>query len=90
MAYQITLPLSLANIHDVFQVSQLRRYISNLSHVVQVDDVQVRDDLTVEGNFGRTYWGKCDLEARELDEGVVSDSIELFELLYFVYLFSCE
>lgn len=48
VAYRVALPLSLANLHDVFHVSQLRRYIVDLSHVVQVDDVQVRDNLTVE------------------------------------------
>ena len=48
VAYQIGLPPSLANLHDVFHVSQLRRYIVNLSHVVQLDDVQVGDNLAVE------------------------------------------
>ena len=48
VAYRIALPPSLANLHEVFHVSQLRRYIHDPSHVVQVDDVQVRDNLTVE------------------------------------------
>ncbi|XP_050897941.1 uncharacterized protein LOC127104838 [Lathyrus oleraceus] len=48
VAYQITLSPSLANLHDVFHVSQLRRYIADPSHVVQLDDVEVRDNLTVE------------------------------------------
>ncbi|XP_050877515.1 uncharacterized protein LOC127081286 [Lathyrus oleraceus] len=48
VAYRITLPPSLANLHDVFHVSQLRRYIEDPSHVVQLDDVEVRDNLTVE------------------------------------------
>ncbi|XP_050878547.1 uncharacterized protein LOC127082357 [Lathyrus oleraceus] len=48
VAYRITLPPSLANIHDVFHVSQLRRYIADPLHVVQLDDVEVRDNLTVE------------------------------------------
>lgn len=47
MAYQISLPSLLANLHDVFPVSQLRRYIPDPSHVIQVDDVQVKDNLTV-------------------------------------------
>src|SRR4051812_43115958 len=42
--YRIALvPLSLSNLHDVFHVSQLRRYITDPSHVVQLDNVQVRD-----------------------------------------------
>ncbi|KAI5439994.1 hypothetical protein KIW84_025381 [Lathyrus oleraceus] len=48
VAYRIALPPSLANLHEVFHVSQLRRYIPDPSHVIQVDDVQVRDNLTVE------------------------------------------
>ncbi|KAI5410833.1 hypothetical protein KIW84_056103 [Lathyrus oleraceus] len=48
VAYRVALPPSLANLHEVFHVSQLRRYIHDPSHVVQVDDVQVRDNLTVE------------------------------------------
>ncbi|XP_050889539.1 uncharacterized protein LOC127094804 [Lathyrus oleraceus] len=48
VAYRITLPPSLANLHVVFHVSQLRRYIADPSHIVQLDDVKVRDNLTVE------------------------------------------
>ncbi|KAI5436071.1 hypothetical protein KIW84_022495 [Lathyrus oleraceus] len=48
VAYQIALPPSLSNLHDVFHVSQLRRYIADPSHVVPLDDVQVRDNLTVD------------------------------------------
>ena len=35
-------------LHDVFHVSQLRKYVPDPSHVIQSDDVQVRDNLTVE------------------------------------------
>ncbi|KAI5415295.1 hypothetical protein KIW84_040659 [Lathyrus oleraceus] len=48
VAYQIALPPSLSNLHDVFHVSQLRKYIADPSHVVPLDDVQVRDNLTVD------------------------------------------
>ena len=48
VAYQIALPPSLANLHDVFHVSQLRKYIADPSHVIQMGNVQVRDNLTVE------------------------------------------
>ncbi|MCI38348.1 putative retrotransposon gag protein, partial [Trifolium medium] len=46
--YRIALPPSLANLHDVFHVSQLRKYVRDSSHVIEEDNVQVRDDLTVE------------------------------------------
>ena len=42
------LPPHLSNLHDVFHVSQLRKYVPDPSHVIQRDDVQVRDNLTVE------------------------------------------
>jgi len=37
-----------ALLFDVFHVSQLRKYVSDPSHVIPRDDVQVRDNLTVE------------------------------------------
>src|ERR1051325_3322310 len=48
VAYQIHLSPSLANLYDVFHISQLRKYIADMSHVVPLDDVQVRDNLPVE------------------------------------------
>ena len=51
MAYQIDFPPSLANLHDVFHVSQLRKYILDPSHVIQMDDVHIRDNLIVEASI---------------------------------------
>jgi len=48
VAYRIALPPSLSNLHDVFHVSQLRKYVYDESHVIQVDELEVRDILTVE------------------------------------------
>ena len=48
MAYQIELSSSLSNLLNVFHVSQLRKYIHDPSHVVKLDDVQVKDNLTYE------------------------------------------
>ena len=48
MAYPIALPPSLANLYNVLHVPPLRRYIPDPSHVIQVDYVQARDDLTIE------------------------------------------
>lgn len=44
----MALPSNLSNLHDVFHVSQIRKYVLDLSHVILMDDVQVRDNLTVE------------------------------------------
>ena len=48
MAYQIALPPSLSNLHNVFHVSQLRKYSHDPSHVIELDDVQVKENLTYE------------------------------------------
>ena len=48
MAYQIALPMSLPNLHNVFHVSQLYKYIHDPSHVIELDGVQVKDNLTYE------------------------------------------
>jgi len=47
VAYLIALLSSLSNLHDVFHISQLRKYVYDLSHVV-VDDLEVKDNLTIE------------------------------------------
>jgi len=47
VAYEIALPLHLANLHNVFHVSQLRKYIADPSHVLESDDTQIREDLTI-------------------------------------------
>lgn len=48
VAHPIALEPPLANLHDVFYVFQSRRYIPDPFHVIQVNDVKVRDNLTVE------------------------------------------
>ena len=53
VAYQIALPPFLSNLHDVFHVSQLRRYISDPSHVIEPDVIHLRDDLSFEASPAR-------------------------------------
>nr|KYP37404.1 Retrotransposable element Tf2 [Cajanus cajan] len=48
VAYRLALPLSLSNLHDVFHVSQLRKYVHDPGHVVELDDVRVKENLTFE------------------------------------------
>ena len=47
VAYEIALPPHLANLHNVFHVSQLRKYVADPTHVVEQDDVQVSKNLTL-------------------------------------------
>jgi len=46
-AYEIALPPHLVNLHNVFHVSQLRKYIADPFHVLESDDIQIREDFTV-------------------------------------------
>ena len=46
VAYQIALPPFLSNLHNVFHVSQLKKYIPNPSHVIELDNIQLRENLT--------------------------------------------
>ncbi|XP_050898050.1 uncharacterized protein LOC127104957 [Lathyrus oleraceus] len=50
VAYKVVLPPSLSKLHSVFHMSQPWKYIPDPSHVIQMDDVQVRDNLTVEAS----------------------------------------
>ena len=45
LAYRIALPPSLSKLHDVFHVSQLWKYVYDVSHVIQVDDLEVMVNL---------------------------------------------
>lgn len=46
--YQIALPPYHSNIHNIFYVSQLRKYIPHPSHVIEPDVVQLRENLSYE------------------------------------------
>jgi len=47
-AYEVALPPPLANIHNIFHVSQLRKYISHPSHILEYDSIQVKENLWFE------------------------------------------
>ncbi|XP_027337118.1 uncharacterized protein LOC113850774 [Abrus precatorius] len=44
--YQIALPSNLSNLHPVFHVSQLRKYVPDPSHVIDLDLAQIRENLS--------------------------------------------
>jgi len=46
VTYQICLLSFLSNLHNVFHVSQLRKYISDPTHVIRPDIVQLKNNLT--------------------------------------------
>ena len=45
-AYRIALPPQLSNVHDVFHVSQLKKYHPDPSHVIEPEDVELQENLT--------------------------------------------
>ncbi|XP_057996230.1 uncharacterized protein LOC131175596 [Hevea brasiliensis] len=48
VAYRLALPPELDKIHNVFHVSMLRRYRSDPSHVISMEEIEVQPDLTYE------------------------------------------
>ncbi|XP_021744406.1 uncharacterized protein LOC110710422 [Chenopodium quinoa] len=48
VAYRLALPMEISKVHDVFHVSQLRRYIPNKSHVLQPETIELDQSLTYE------------------------------------------
>ena len=62
VAYRLALPLELAKLHDVFHVSMLRKYRSDTSHILPVQDIQVQEDFT----FDEELKAILDREIRQL------------------------
>ena len=46
MSYRLALPPSLEGVHNVFHVSQLRRYIRDESHVLDYSELELQPDLS--------------------------------------------
>ncbi|XP_073225669.1 uncharacterized protein [Cicer arietinum] len=46
VAYQLALPPSLSGLHDVFNVSQLKKYIHDPSQTLHHDSIQLKPNLT--------------------------------------------
>jgi len=48
VAYRLALPPALAGVHDVFHVSQLRKYVRDDSHVLDFSEISLRPDMSYE------------------------------------------
>ena len=48
LVYRLALPPTLSRVHNVFYVLQLRKYISNPSHILEDQPIEVKENLSVE------------------------------------------
>ncbi|KAI5339250.1 hypothetical protein L3X38_018522 [Prunus dulcis] len=48
VAYRLALPAELSRVHDVFHVSMLRKYMSDPSHILEHQPVELEEDLSYE------------------------------------------
>ena len=46
VAYRLTLHMELFRIHDVFHVSMLRKYVCDPSHILEVQPVHLKENLS--------------------------------------------
>ncbi|XP_058726218.1 uncharacterized protein LOC131597543 [Vicia villosa] len=46
VAYQLALPPSLSELHDIFHVSQLRKFVQDSFHPILLDTIEVEPDLS--------------------------------------------
>ena len=74
VAYRLALPPVLEEIPNVFHVSMLRRYRSDLSHVVFSETIKFRPDLTYEEEL-------VEILAREVKE-LLNKRIPLVKVLW--------
>ena len=48
VAYRLELPPNFTNVHLVFHISMLRKYVPDPSHVLQAQEVEIGEDLSYE------------------------------------------
>ena len=48
MAYRLALPVELERYHNVFHISQFRKYMGDASHVLDPEEVELGNDLSYE------------------------------------------
>ncbi|XP_016649628.1 PREDICTED: uncharacterized protein LOC107881082 [Prunus mume] len=67
VAYRLALPSELSQLHDVFHVSMLRKYISDPSHILKSQPIELKDDLNfVEQPVQILDWKIQVLRSREI------------------------
>ncbi|XP_028798914.1 uncharacterized protein LOC114754303 [Neltuma alba] len=55
VAYQVALPPYLSNVHNVFHVSQLKKYHPDPSHILEPEEVELHENLTYQAEPKRIF-----------------------------------
>ena len=50
MAYRLELSSELSQIHNIFHVSMLRKYIPDPSHILETSPIELKEDLFLKYN----------------------------------------
>ena len=48
MAYHFNLPTELKQVHNVFHVSQLRKYVPDPNHIINPEPIEIAENLAYE------------------------------------------
>jgi len=59
--YQLALPPAMSGLHDVFHVSQLKKYIMDPFEPVELDSIELKSDLTFQPELDRIVG--CDVKS---------------------------
>ncbi|XP_074299834.1 uncharacterized protein LOC141631005 [Silene latifolia] len=76
LAYQLALPPLMDRVHNVFYVSQLQKYVSDPSHVLEVENIKLDESLTYAEVPKEILYRKV----RKIRNGSLSVSINLIEI----------
>ncbi len=62
VAYRLALPPKLAGVHDIFHVSQLRKYVHDPAHIIDHPPLDLREDLS----YDEYPWSIVDKQKKKL------------------------
>ena len=74
VANRLDLPEELSQVHNVFHISMLRKYIPDPSHVLETPEIELRNDLSYEEQL-------VQILGRE-EKGLCSKTISLVKVLW--------